>query len=346
MRKLLILFIAVLFLTCLVWAAKVAVLSELQRPASITVDGSQVFITEGINVYIYSAKDYSLQKKFGKEGEGPQEFKRHPNPMAEDIRIIVQPKEILVNSIGKISYFTRKGEFIREMRVMLSLGGYIPVGNHMAGFGFDQKDNTRYITLNLCSPQCVKEKEFFRVKTLIQDGKSIDPIKMSVAKLVATIRVEDNKMFYRGEDQKIYAFDENGNQIYSITPEYEKVKFTKEWENRYINFLETDPRYKYVYQQDKNRIKFPGYFPPIRDLRVANKKIYIITFKSINDKKECYIYDSADGKFIKKVFIPLVEQNVQELYPYTIKNGKVYQVVENLDEEKWELHVIDINPVS
>ena len=56
MRKLLILFIAVLFLTCLVWAAKVAVLSELQRPASITVDGSQVFITEDINVYIYSAK--------------------------------------------------------------------------------------------------------------------------------------------------------------------------------------------------------------------------------------------------------------------------------------------------
>jgi hypothetical protein len=342
MRKLLILFIAVLFLTCLVWAAKVAVLSELQRPESITVDRHQVFITEDINVYIYSAKDYSLQKKFGKEGEGPQEFKRHPNPMAEDIRIIVQPKEILVNSIGKISYFTRKGEFIREMRVMLSLGGYIPVGNHMAGFGFDQKDNTRYITLNLCSPQCVKEKEFFRVKTLIQEGKKIDPIKMSVAKLVATICVEDNKMFYRGEDQKIYAFDENGNQIYSITPEYEKVKFTKEWENRYINFLETDPRYKYVYQQDKNRIKFPEYFPLIRDLRVANKKIYIITFKSIDNKKECYIYDSADGKFIEKAFIPLVEQNPQELYPYTIKNGKVYQLVENLEEEEWELHVIDI----
>ena len=346
MRKLLISFLAVLFLTCLVSAAKVAVLSELQRPASITVDGNQVFITEGINVYIYSAKDYSLQKKFGKEGEGPQEFKHHPNPMSESIRIIVQPKEILVNSIGKISYFTRKGEFIREMRAMLSLGGYIPVGNHMAGFGFDQKDNTRYITLNICSPQCVKEKEFFRVKTLIQDGKSIDPIKMSVAKLVATIYVEDNKMFYRGEDQKIYAFAENGNQIYSITPEYEKVKFTEEFKNRYINFSENDYRYKYVYQQDKNRIKWPEYFPLIRDLQVANKKIYIITFNSINDKKECYIYDSANGKFIKKAFLPLVEQNVQELYPYTIKNGKVYQLVENLDEEKWELHVVDINPVS
>jgi hypothetical protein len=346
MRKLLISFLAVLFLTCLVSAAKVAVLSELQRPASITVDGNQFFITEGINVYIYSAKDYSLQKKFGKEGEGPQEFKHHPNPMSESIRIIVQPKEILVNSIGKISYFTRKGEFIREMRAMLSLGGYIPVGNHMAGFGFDQKDNTRYITLNICSPQCVKEKEFFRVKTLIQDGKSIDPIKMSVAKLVATIYVEDNKMFYRGEDQKIYAFAENGNQIYSITPEYEKVKFTEEFKNRYINFSENDYRYKYVYQQDKNRIKWPEYFPLIRDLQVANKKIYIITFNSINDKKECYIYDSANGKFIKKAFLPLVEQNVQELYPYTIKNGKVYQLVENLDEEKWELHVVDINPVS
>lgn len=346
MRKLLISFLAVLFLTCLVWAAKVAVLSELQRPAAIAVDGSQVFITEDINVYIYSANDYSLQKKFGKAGEGQKEFKRHSNPMREYIRIIVQPKEILVNSIGKISYFTRKGDFIREMKVMVSAGGYMPVGNHMAGFGMDQNEQTRYITLNLYSPQCVKEKEFFRAKAPLQEGKFIDPVKMSVGILVVTIRVEDNKMFYRGDDQNIYAFDENGNQIYSITPGYEKVKFTKEWENRYINFLETDPRYKYVYQQDKTRIKFPGYFPPIRDLLAADKKIYVITFNSKEDKKECYIYDSADGKFIKKAFIPLVEQNVQELYPYTIKNGKVYQLVENLDEEKWELHVTDINPVS
>ncbi|MGD2090169.1 MAG: hypothetical protein PVH61_28590 [Candidatus Aminicenantes bacterium] len=345
MRKLLISFLAVLFLTCPVWAAKVAVLSELQRPASITVDGSQVFITEDINVYIYSTKDHSLQKKFGKEGEGPQEFKRHINPRGEYIRISVQPKEILVNSIGKISYFTRKGDFIREMKVMMSTGGYIPVGNHMMAFGMAYKEQTRYITLNLYSPQCVKEKEFFRATAPLQEGKFIDPVKMSVGKLVITIRVEDNKMFYRGDDQKIYAFDENGNQIYSITPEYEKVKFTEELKNRYINFSKNDYRYKYVYEQDKNRIKWPDYFPLIRDLRVANKKIYVITFKSINDKKECYIYDSADGKFIKKVFIPLAEKNVQELYPYTIKNGKVYQLVENLNEEEWELHVIDINPV-
>ncbi|UCH97719.1 MAG: hypothetical protein JSV88_12950, partial [Candidatus Aminicenantes bacterium] len=305
MRKLLISFLAVLFLTCLASAAKVAVLSELQRPESITVNGHQVFITEDINVYIYSEKDYSLQKKFGKEGEGPQEFKRHSNPRRENIRIIVRPKEILVNSIGKISYFTRKGDFIREMKVMLSVGGYIPVGNHMVGFGMDQKDKTRYITLNLYSPQCVKEKEFFRVKAPIQYGKNIDPVKMSVGMLVVTILVEDNKMFYRGDDQKIYVFDENGKQIYSITPEYEKVKFTEELKNRYINFLKTDHRYKYVYQQDKNRIKFPGYFPPIRDLLVADERIYVITFNSKDDKKECYIYDSAEGKFIKKAFIPL-----------------------------------------
>jgi hypothetical protein len=346
MRKLLISFLAVLFLTCLVSAAKVAVLGELQRPASITVDGNQVFITEGINVYIYSEKDYSLQKKFGKEGEGPQEFKRHSNPRAEYIRIIVQPKEILVNSIGKISFFTRKGDFIREMKVMVSVGGYIPVGNHMVGFGMDQKEQTRYITLNLYSPQCVKEKEFFRAKAPLQEGKFIDPVKMSVGILVVTIRVEDNKMFYRGEDQKIYAFDENGKQIYSITPEYEKVKFTEEMKNRYVNFSENDYRYKYVYQQEKNRIKWPEYFPLIRDLLAADKKIYVITFNSKDDKKECYIYDGAEGQFIKKVFIPLAEQNVQELYPYTIKNGKVYQLVENLDEEEWELHVMDINPVS
>ncbi len=33
--------------------------------------------------------------------------------------------------------------------------------------------------------------------------------------------------------------------------------------------------------------------------------------------------------------------NILDIYPYTIEGGKLYQLIENEDEE-WELHIISI----
>jgi hypothetical protein len=41
--------------------------------------------------------------------------------------------------------------------------------------------------------------------------------------------------------------------------------------------------------------------------------------------------------------VPLAEKDERLWYPYVIKNGKLYQLIENLDEEEWELHVTEIN---
>jgi hypothetical protein len=34
--------------------------------------------------------------------------------------------------------------------------------------------------------------------------------------------------------------------------------------------------------------------------------------------------------------------NLLELYPFTIKHDKIYQLIENEDEEVWELFILDI----
>jgi hypothetical protein len=60
--------------TNLVFASKIATFPDLLKPGRFVVDGKQIFITEGITIRIYSLEDFSLQKKFGKMGEGPREF--------------------------------------------------------------------------------------------------------------------------------------------------------------------------------------------------------------------------------------------------------------------------------
>jgi hypothetical protein len=84
---------------------------------------------------------------------------------------------------------------------------------------------------------------------------------------------------------------------------------------------------------------FPGYFYAVRDIRVADGKVYAFTHKDNNDKSECFIFDIR-GKLLKKMVVPLAEKDPMTLYPFDVKNGNLYQLVEK--EEDWELYVTEI----
>jgi hypothetical protein len=70
----------------------------------------------------------------------------------------------------------------------------------------------------------------------------------------------------------------------------------------------------------------------------VNDKIYINTFLEKNDKSEFIILD-LKGKVLKKTFLLLKKETYFVIYPYFIKNNKLYQVLFNDEVEEWELHV-------
>ncbi|MCP5053153.1 MAG: hypothetical protein GY940_38665 [bacterium] len=85
-------------------------------------------------------------------------------------------------------------------------------------------------------------------------------------------------------------------------------------------------------------IIIPDFYPAIQRMEVTGGKIYAMTFRK-DDKKnvECVVLDKA-GKLLKTVFLQLEARNNADLYPYTIYDGKTYQLVETEDED-WALHV-------
>ena len=87
----------------------------------------------------------------------------------------------------------------------------------------------------------------------------------------------------------------------------------------------------------KDKIKFPRYFPGVQHFTVADKKVYVLTFRQKNGQNEFIIFD-IKGKFLKKAAAPVKEKDPEHLSPFTIKDGKFYQLVENEEEENWELH--------
>ena len=59
-------------------------------------------------------------------------------------------------------------------------------------------------------------------------------------------------------------------------------------------------------------------------------KIYVISNFKKENKYETFIYNFS-GKLLKKTFVPLADQDLFNVYPFCIKNGKIYQLIE--DEE-------------
>ena len=158
MRKPILLFV-LLFTVSFVCAAKVVEIPGILKPTTILIENDQLFITESAAVYIYSLKDFSLQKKFGKQGQGPQEFSI--NPM-RGIRLNIQPDEILVDCTGKIVYFTREGNFKKEIRTPPIFSQYMPTGGKFVGIGIGSGKQGPVFVVNIYDSNFKKEKEIQR----------------------------------------------------------------------------------------------------------------------------------------------------------------------------------------
>jgi hypothetical protein len=98
------------------------------------------------------------------------------------------------------------------------------------------------------------------------------------------------------------------------------------------------------YEAYKHKIKFPEYFPPMRFMVAADEKLYIMTYKTTDDKTQ-FIIHTTPGKFLEKVFLPVKDMEVRHFCPFTIKNNKLYHLYDNEETEIWELHMTTIQRI-
>lgn len=330
------LILILLMLSTTVWCQgrKVAVLSELLKPDLLTVDQYQLYVAQGATAFIYSLKDYKLIKSFGKRGEGPTEFK-----VAPQLPIFLMPvnDEIVINSIGKLSFFTKKGAFKREMKTIGFNMVFLPIGKKFAGIGIKQEDRIIYRTLNLYGSDLKLEKEFFRAKRELQLGAGT----INILERSFSFYTYDNKIFVSGKKGFVIdVFDEKANFMFSINREYQPLTFSNEDEKNYLNYLKSHPSSRNNFENIKHRLHFPETYPVIYTFFVSANKVYILTYKKKDNKNELFIYDTK-GKFIKATYITVLSRDPVEPFPMWIENQKLYQLVENENEE-WELHIVEI----
>ncbi|MGD2086798.1 MAG: hypothetical protein PVH61_11505 [Candidatus Aminicenantes bacterium] len=318
-----------------IYGMKVTVLTEIRQPKNMAVDATQLYIAENATVYIYSLDDFKLIKSFGRKGQGPQEFQTFPHI---PITIDVSTDKLIVSSIRKISYFTKQGEFLKEVRA-LSLALYLqPLGDGFLGRSHVNYNGFNHAVVNIYDAKLNKLKEVYRVKDPYQGpGKGY-----KVLDTVFVFRAYKDKILVPGKDDAtIDVFDRDLNKLFSIHLDQKKRKLDQNTRKRLTHLMKTSPDTKDAYELIRP-LSFPDYFPVIADFFVDDDTIYVMTWKKENGSNEFFTYD-MQGKFKKRLLIPIKYETELTAYPTTIKKGKLYQIVENENKEEWEFHVSKIN---
>ncbi len=321
----------------LCFAVKVVPLPQLKNPEAIQVNEENIYITEGFTVSIFSLKDFKLKRTFGRKGEGPKEFKGY-------ILAYVQPGYIFINSPNKVSYFTLEGDFIKEKRVGHIFGRFKPLGKkHFVGYQYFNEKEVRNEGVYIFDSNFEKVKELYRRKYFVQTRRNSDI--HIIEERPPFFYIVKEKVFLDGVDGVdgvIYIFDENGKEINALRYPFERIRFTKEHEERFVKELKRNPYTREFYQGNKHRLKFPDYFPLIRMFHVTDNKIYVMTYKEKDGKNEFVILDMK-GKLLNRMFIPIspFEETTVIIF-YTIKNGKLYLLKDNEETEEWEVRIFEI----
>jgi len=340
MRHFLLLVIVLILFSTVTFGEKLATLEGLSKPGSLAVDPyyPQFYVTEEATIFIYSLADFKLKTKFGKAGEGPQEF----HIMQGTNSLVVQPLKdsLLINSMRRVSFFSKEGKFIKELSTgagFMSMR-FQPIGNGYAGLdmALDGDTQSMAFTLNLYDGQFNKTKQIQKMN-LAQRGKMQFPM------VAPSFYAADEKIIaLGGEDFAIDVYNSGGNKLTSISREYKKIEVTEEYKKGVHDFYKSSPNFGQFYESIKNMFQFSNYFPAIQTFLAADQKIYIQTYLKEEGGYEFFIYD-LEGKFLKRLFLPVVYRNSLMPFPYTIMHNKLYQLIENEAAEVWELHAVAID---
>lgn len=325
--------VVIIWFTGQIQASEVINLPDLVYPNTLKLDNKQLYVASGAKIFIYSIPEFNLLKSFGKEGEGPGEFKLYDTGILLD----VQSDKIFVNSQRKISYFSKSGEFIEERRTthgwhQMHLGkGYVSMKSI-------QDKGLVWRVVYICDENFNFIKEIGRKKNWFQQGKMIDPTDVRPPRYC----VYKNRVYVENPAGSIDAFDSNGRHLFSTTHPLERSRVTEDDKIKYHDYYKTHRAYKNLYHNLKHLIKFPDYYPSIKYFEVADDNIYVFTYPKKNDKNQLLIFD-LKGRLKETLYISIPEIDPRAVYHLVaVRNNKVYQLIENPESEEYELHITGI----
>lgn len=330
-----------------------ALLTGIKKPTSITVDGSEIFITEEESVSIYSLEDYSLIRRFGKLGDNPGDFRFRPH-------LTAYPNHLLVGNMGKLSLFTREGDFIEEKTIPFTYFymyyPMLPVGDKHVGFNLKKNNREEYVfTGILYDTDFNPIKEFYeggppqllpppKPGTQLPGKVEYEPIFdcLDVAVYEDRIYVADTRKGFH-----IEVYDQEAYLLSTIHKNYEKIEVPQILKDEYMENVRRAPDSEDLL--NRFNYKFRAYFPAFFSFKIRDGKMYFTTYAQEDGRFELVETD-MQGKVLDRSFVfPLhpLRRLSSSLNSYTadydLRRGSLYYLEKAPGAQDLLLHRIDLN---
>jgi len=357
--------------------AKIIPLPADIQSQTLTVDKDWLYIRnfkghtdskDPIDIKIFSMKDLSLKKTFGRRGQGPGEFLISPG------NINIVGDSLWIDDARKIVVFSKEGVFKEEIAFPTTfwLLGFplLPVENNFVAFVAERSDLQNGIHRYFGR---LYDRDFDLVKQFYDEMPFVTPpppppppppappgkpketpvVPQVIKEDYFTIpdcidfAVADNKIFLADTRKgfHISVFNAHGNLIYEIHKDFEKLRVPRDFQELYLKRIHEKARWL----PKVANFKFREFYPAFMGFRIANNKIYIFTYAEKDGFHELIIMN-LKGDILKKAFTFPLGPSYDTVYgnfsmlkgQFDILADKIYYLTHNEVTGSLDVRILEI----
>jgi len=302
-----------------VYAKTICKFTDFLEASDIAVSGNKIFVSADNAIYFYSLKDMKLIKKFGRKGEGPEEFKYKPSIKIYNNKIFALGDRLKILSLN--------GDFIKLIKFKRNIFDVAILGENyilreMASVSSKNKKPSLVVRIGIYDKNEKLIKELSKI-----ENKNMSKIELPPSRIM--FEIYKNNIFLADARKGLYVcvYDKTGKKLYEINKDYEKEKVTDAYKKRDSEKMKK--KFKKVWAFIKDRYYYQKYFPAFSRFYIFNGKLYFKTYKTAGDKVLFKIFDIKGNK-IKEIFLP--DQEI-----FTINDG-IYYYLKRDENDVWVLY--------
>lgn len=271
-------------------------------------------VDEESNIYVLDIRASQIKvfnkngahiRSIGERGQGPGEFMM-PSGME-----LINNNQIIVSSMGKLSFFSLNGEF--QKQIVESLWDRSP--------GVDSKGNIYQVTVvpgEKYMGEFRKYNSNFKQTLTITSIEKPLPLPQSKRnpfqeRILYSVLPDDSVVWGINNRYELNITDIEGNLTRKIMKDYDRIKVTEKYKQDFLN------QRSHMSASQKSRYEFPNHFPPYQHLSTDDLgNIYVWTYESDDEDSRYFDVFNREGKYISKIKL--------KSFPTCWKNNKLYFV--------------------
>jgi hypothetical protein len=304
-------------------------LPHLEKPETIVLNDDYMAVVDGTSIKLFDGSTFQFIRTIGRDGQGPGEFQDFASPQ-------LLPDHILISSTNKVSHFSYDGELIKEIKHDLVASTVLEIKDKYVAFIVirpEDQSGDFQLAYNLYDSNMRKVRELHRGEWILKKNR-----RRGFFEIFFYDTCQDKIVMAHRQGFVIEILDAEGNVLHTIEPEFQPIPFTNTDKERVITYWREDRGYnREQVEWLEKRTDFPDHYPPLLTGRVDGGKIYAVTYRQEEGRRECLVYD-LNGRYIKRTWLALVMAAPNFAGPFDIRGEIFYQLTYDEKGAVWELH--------